>query len=129
MTRPPRGHRVVATIFVVLALNAWLQVLFVLLGRSADSTALTAWQVIIGALAAATAWSAWRGLRWAPASAVAYGVVTAAMLVALPSLLDLEREARGGIWTGAAVVLAGAVWVAWYLARATTWPTSTERAS
>jgi hypothetical protein len=40
------------------------------------------------------------------------------MLLSLESVLGLEREARAGLWTGAAIVLAFDLWAAWYLRRA-----------
>ena len=65
----------------------------------------------------AAAWGSWAAARWAPAAAAAYGVVTAGVLVALGRLLDLDAAARGGLWAGAAAVLAFGVASAWYLRR------------
>ena len=129
MTRRSRGRTLVAALFVVLAVNGWLQSVPVLFGEPTDSIALAAWQAVIGAVATATAWSAWRGLRWAPAAAAAYGVVTSAMLVALPFLVGIPSGERGGIWVGAAVVFAIGAWAAWYLARITPSPVSREESS
>ena len=95
-------------VFGLLALDAWVQVLLVALGRSDDPPTLTALQVGIGLTAAATAWGSWRRARWAPGAAIAYGAITASMLVALPALLRLPTDARRGIWTGAAAVMLAA---------------------
>jgi hypothetical protein len=113
-----RGRAVLSVLFAILALNAWVQVLLVPLGRSDDPGALTVLQALVGTTGAAAAWGSWRGARWAPASAVLYGLVTATMLVALAPLLDLEPDAQGGLWTGAAAVLLFALWAGWYLRRA-----------
>jgi hypothetical protein len=108
---------VLAVVFGLLALNAWLQVAFVAAGRSDDPLLLTALQVVIGAAGAAAGRGSWTAGRWAPAAAVAYGVVTAGMLLGLGPLLDLAADARGGLWASAAAVFAFALWSAWYLRR------------
>ena len=104
-------------VFSALALNALVQVLLPMLGRSDDPPALTGLQTVIGIVGVAAAWSSWAGTRWAPASAALHGLATAGMLIALHPLLDLEPEARAGLWTGAAVMLAFGIWSAWYLRR------------
>ena len=111
------GRRVLAVMFAALALIAWAQAVLVPLGRSDDPLALTAFQTAIGFAGALAAWGCWSGARWAPVAAVAYGGVTAAMLMALPVLLDLDADARTGIWTGAAGVGRGSLLIAWYLRR------------
>ena len=65
----------------------------------------------------AAAVGSWSLKSWAPAAALAYGATTSIMLFALPALLDLEPEARTGIWTGAVGVLLFGVASAWYLRR------------
>ena len=111
------GRVALSIIFAALALNAWVQVLLVALGRGDDPAALVAMQVLVGVTGLAAAWGSWRGARWAPAAALAYGIATAAMLVSLGPLLDLPAEARPGILAGAAAMLAGAGAGAWYLRR------------
>ena len=115
--RRSRGRIALAAVFALLALNAWAQVALVPLGRSHDPPALMALQALIGGAGAAAAWGSWTGARWAPAAAVGYGIVTAAMLVALTPILGLEADARGGLWVGAAAVLLFALGSAWYLRR------------
>lgn len=92
-------------VFGLLALNAWGQVLLVALHRSDDPPMLTGLQFGVGLAAAATAWGAWRRTRWASGAAIAFGVMTASMLTALPSLLQLPAEARRGLWIGAVAVM------------------------
>lgn len=104
-------------IFTLLALNAWAQVVLVLLRRSDDPPALTALQAMIGVAGGAAAQGSWTLERWAPAAAVLHALSTAGMLVALEPLLDLARDARGGLWLGAAVALLFGIWAAWYLRR------------
>jgi hypothetical protein len=117
MHRRPRGRIVPAVVFGVLGLNAWAQVALVLLGRTSRPPALVALQALIGAAAAAAVWGSWTGARWAPGAALAWGLVSAGMLVALGPLLALPADVRPGLWTGAAWVLAGALGAAWYLRR------------
>ncbi len=94
-----------AVVFGLLGLNGWWQALSVLLGGSDNPRALTALQVVIGAAGVAAAWGIWKQAEWAWAAALAYGVVTAGMLLGLPTMLHLPADARPGIWGGAAVVM------------------------
>ena len=115
--RRPRGRVALAVVFALLALNALAQLALVALGHSDDPPTLIVLQTLVGMLAAAAARGSWAGAQWAPWAALAYGLVTAGMLVALVPLLELGRDARGGIWFGAACVLVFALWAAWYLRR------------
>lgn len=115
--RHRRGRRVLAVVFAALTVNAWGQVILALMGRAGDPPMLVALQLLIGATGAAAAWGAWTGARWTPAASLAYGLVTAGMLVALGPLVDVEPDARRGLWLGAAIVLALSVAAAWYLRR------------
>lgn len=101
---------ILSVVFGLLTLAAWGQVL----QRAGDPPTLTALQFVIGLTAALTTWGSWRRTRWASGAAIAYGVTTAGMLVALPSLLGLAGEARMGIWTGAAASMVFAVACAAY---------------
>ena len=115
--RRSRIRVALVVVFALLALNAWAQVVLVPFGRSDDPPLLTALQLLIGAAGGLAAWGGWIGARWAPLAALGYGIVTAVMLLALTPLLDLGEEARGGLWVGAAVILAFTAWSAWYLRR------------
>ena len=115
--RPPRLRIALAAVFGLLSLNALVQVVLAWFGRSDDPAFLTALQALVGLVGAAAAWGSWKGARWAPAAAVLHGVVTAGMLVALESLIDIGAEARGGLWTGAAIILLFSIIAGWYLRR------------
>lgn len=115
--RRSRGRIAVAIVFALLALNAWSQALFVLLGRSDDPPMLTLLQVLSGASAVLTAVGSWSAARWAPAAAVSYGVITGGMIVLLDPLLDIGPEGRSGLWLGGLVVLVVSLGFAWYLRR------------
>jgi hypothetical protein len=144
VTSPPHGFQVfelprkplglvLAAIFGVLALIDWAQVLLALLGISDLPSALTALHFGTGAAAAATCWGSWRRTRWTPIAAIAYGVLTAALLLTLPALLHLPSEARTGIRGGAVAVVVFALLSAAYFrahaARETREPIATERAN
>jgi hypothetical protein len=104
---------ILSAVFAFLALAAWGEVLSVALGSDTPPL-LAALQTCVGIAAAATAWGSWRRTKWAASAALAYGVVTAGMLVLLPSLLRLPAEARAGIWSGAGVVVVFAALCARY---------------
>jgi hypothetical protein len=104
MPRKPLGL-VLSVIFGVLAFIDLTQVLLALLGQSDSPSTLIALHFGTGAAAAATCWGSWRRMRWTPIAAVAYGALTTALLLALPSLLNLPLEARAGLRGGAAAVL------------------------
>src|SRR5262245_19146463 len=106
--------KVLSVAFGLLGLNAWAQVVQSATGNSSDPPLLVALQCGIGLTGALTAWGGWRGERWAWMAAVAYGVVPASMLGALPFILDLKAEERSGIWTGAGAVLVFSLLCAWY---------------
>ena len=117
--RRSRGRVVLAAVFVLLALNAWVQVARVPLGHSDEPLTLTAMHALIGLAAAAAGWGSWGGMRWAPAAAFLHGFISAVLLVALETILDLGPQARVGLWTGAALLLLFGAWSAWYLRRHT----------
>jgi hypothetical protein len=104
----------IAAIFVLLALNAVRETFW-----SDGPPTLRILQALMCLIAAATAWGAWSAARWSSASATLYGFVTAGMLVALEPMLGLPADARGGLWTGAGVVLLFSLACAWFLRRLT----------
>jgi hypothetical protein len=123
---------ILGAIFGILALIDWAQVLLALLGHSDNPSALIALHFGTGAAAAATCWGSWRKTRWTPIAAVAYGALTAALLLALPSLLNLPLDARAGLRAGAAGVLLFALLSAAYFradSRQRARQISTERAN
>jgi len=130
LRRKPLGL-VLGAIFGVLALIDWAQVLLALLGRSDNPSTLIALHFGTGAAAAASGWGSWRRKPWTPIAAVTYGVLTAALLLALPSLLNLPLDARAGLRAGAAAVLLFALLSAAYFradSRQSARQISTERA-
>ena len=111
------GSIVLTVIFALLAANAWVQVALVPLGESRDPATLMVLQLLVGATAAATAFASWVGARWGPLAALAYGLVTAGMIVSLQHILDLGPDTATGLWTGGAMVVLFALVTAWYLRR------------
>lgn len=114
------GQIALAVIYVLLALNAWAQVVLVPLGQSGDPAILTALQVLIGIASIVAAWGSWAGTRWAPLAVIFHGLITAAMLVSLDPILKLGPDARSRLWIGGGVVLLWSLAFAWYLKRTVT---------
>jgi hypothetical protein len=113
MRRSP-ARILISAIFLLLTLNAVREAFW-----SDGPPTLRILQALMCVIAAATTWGAWSGARWASASATLYGFVTAGMLVSLEPMLDLPADARGGLWTGAGVVLLFSLACAWFLRRLT----------
>jgi len=109
------GAKIIAVLFALLGLNALYELLSMASGASDGPAALAVLQGLVGVSAVAAAFGAWTGARWAPALAAFYGVIAAAMIVALGPLLDMPAEERGGLLVGGAVVLAFSLACAWYL--------------
>lgn len=115
---PGKAGRIVVTLLLAfLCLNAWIQTVMRLVGRSDDPTALWTWQLLSGAAAGLAAVGAWRLRSWAPAAAMAYGLITGTMIIGLGPILDLEESERGGLIVGAIAVLVTCIVIAWYLRR------------
>jgi hypothetical protein len=113
--RRSRSRVVLAVVFALLAVNAWWQVVNDVMGSNDSPPILTALQTIVGATAAMAAWGSWIGARWAPLVALLYGLIAGGMVAGLGPMLDLPAESRGGLWMGAAMILAFAVLSAWWL--------------
>ena len=113
------GQVALTLIYLLLALNAWAQVVLVPLGRSGDPRVLTALQVLIGAASLAAAWGSWNGTTWAPLAAVIHGLTTGGMLAALGAILGLPGDERPGLYVGAGAVMLWDLVFAWYLRRVT----------
>ena len=113
--RVPVGARIVAVLFALLGLNALNELLDMISGESDGPATLAALQAAVGVTAVATAFGAWTGARWAPVLAALYGVIAAAMIVALGPLLDMPVEERGGLLVGGAIVLAFSLACAAYM--------------
>lgn len=116
MTRP-LGVKLIALLFALLSLNGLVQGVMALVGTNDEPFTLTLFQLASGGSALAAAIGAWQGSRWSSVASMTYGVVTAAMLAALPHLLGLDDDAKLGIWSGATIVLLFSVAAGWYLHR------------
>lgn len=110
------GDIVLTAAFLLISVNAWSQVVLVLLGH-ASSPLLTTMQILVGGSASAAAWGSWIGARWASTAALAYGLCSAAMLWALPLVFESGAGARPDFSAGAVGVAIFAVASAWYLSR------------
>ena len=97
--------RLLGVLFGAFAASDLSQVAEVLTGHASQPTPLAIEHALAGAAGGAAAVGLWRGARWTAAAVVAWGLATAVLLATLPAVLGLPREARPGIWTGAAIVL------------------------
>lgn len=107
---------VLTAVFLLVSVNAWSQVALVLLGHGRPPL-LTTMQILVGGSASAAAWGSWIGARWASTAALIYGLVSAAMLWALPLILESGSAARPDFSASAVAVALFAVASAWYLSR------------
>lgn len=117
MTRRP-GVTVVALVVFLLGVNAYAQVVRVLLGWNQNPPILVLWQLEIGTLAMVAAAGTWLSRRWAPVLIVLYGFSTGLMIVALRWILDLPAEALGGLAASGSAALLASLAMAWYVRRA-----------
>jgi len=110
------GDIVLTAVFLLVSVNAWSQVVIVLLGHSSPPL-LTTLQILVGGSASAAAWGSWIGARWAASAALAYGAFSATALWALPLLFASSPGARPDFSAGAVGIALFAVASAWYLSR------------
>lgn len=115
------GTTVIAILFALLAVEAWIQVVRNLVGDR-DLPVVMIWQFLTGGAAAMAAVGAWRRRPWSYRAVMLYGVLTAALIVALGPILNLDPSGRRGLLTGASVVLFGCVAAAWLLRRSVVTP-------
>jgi len=111
------GDIVLTAVFLLVSVNAWSQVVLVLLGHSNDPALLTTMQILVGGSASGAAWGSWIGARWASTMALAYGVFSAAMLWALPLLFASSPGTSPDFSMSAVAVALFSVASAWYLSR------------
>jgi hypothetical protein len=119
LVRRPLGRVVLVLVFAFLGGGAWIQAFAILVNRS-DSRAIGVFQILMGIAGTAAAVGSWLMARWAPVAALAYGAVSAIMLLSLSSLLKLDPDAGEGLWVGAGAVFLFGLWAAWYLRRLAT---------
>jgi hypothetical protein len=114
----PLGPRIVAVLFLLLAVNALSQGIRLLLGWDTGPLLLELQQYACGLAALAAATGAWMGRRWSAVGAALYGVLTGILIASLAPLMGLPPEARPGLWLASALVLTVSLVLAWYLRRA-----------
>ena len=117
--RRPVGRILLAIVFAIVAISAWMQVVLVPLALSSDPLVLTLLQAIMGIAATAAAWGSWAGRRWAPWAALVYAVMTAGMLIVLGPLLGLPTKSRHELRLVAVSVVLLGLAAGWYLGRNT----------
>ncbi|MDQ6633217.1 MAG: hypothetical protein M3Z10_00470 [Gemmatimonadota bacterium] len=117
--RRPIGRLLLAIVFALCAISAWMQVVFVPLSLTRDPLVLTLLQAIMGLAATAAAWGSWAGRRWAPWAALLYALVTAGVLIVLGPLLGLSAESRHELRIGSVSVVLLGLAAGWYLGRDT----------
>jgi hypothetical protein len=112
----PRGRLVLALVYAVLGIGAWVQAFINLFSH--EPRALVVFHVLLAITGTASAVGGWSMARWASIAAALYGIVTASLLLSLTSILKLDPSVDGGgLKAGAAIVLAFSLWAAWYLRR------------
>ena len=114
--RRPVGRILLAVVFALLAIGAWVQ-LYLNFRGDVDSREIVVFQSFIAVIATAAAVGSWTMARWAPIAALLYGAVSAALVASLTRLLGLDASAASGLRIGALVVFAFGILSAWYLWR------------
>jgi peptidoglycan/LPS O-acetylase OafA/YrhL len=112
--RQRAGLRIFSGIFVLLAAAEVIQLIQAARGEHPDPPVLLLTHALTGVLAGLAAVGLWRSRSWAPAAVVGWGILMAAMLVALGPILDEPGDASRGYWLAAVVVAAFAAVSGWY---------------
>jgi hypothetical protein len=115
--RRPMARWILGAAFLLLSLNAFVQVVMQLMHMNTDPPALTALQLLNGSAAFIAARTTWCGSTRAWIWSLVYGATGVLLLGSLGPILDLDRAAARGTWMGAAVIAALSLWAAWYLRR------------
>ena len=108
---------ILAGVFLLLSLNAFVQVVMHLLHMNTDPPSLTVLQLITGSGALGAGLTTWRGSPRAWVWSLIYGATAVLLLGSLGPILDLAPEEVSGIWMGAGVLALFAIGAAWYLRR------------
>jgi hypothetical protein len=109
------GFVAITVLFAFLTLEAWGEVVEVAIGRDRQPLSLSLFQLFGGAAAYATAIGTFRRRPWAWRTALAWGLITAVMLLSLGTILGLPAEESKGIAMGAVAVLMMGAGFALYL--------------
>ena len=113
--RRPVAIWIVAGVFLLLSLNALVQVAMHLMSMNTDPVALALLQLLTGSAALAAAVTTWRRSGSAWIWALVYGATALLLLGSLGPILDLESDEVRGIWIGGGVLAALSVVASWYL--------------
>jgi peptidoglycan/LPS O-acetylase OafA/YrhL len=111
------ARKLLVILFALLALNGFEEALKRLIDPADTPVALAWLQLITGSLATAAGIGLWRRTRWAPIVIVLWGLEAATMVVLLGPILQLEADARAGLWPGAVAILVIAGLCTWYAKR------------
>jgi amino acid permease len=109
--------RLIALLFALSAASDLAQVVEFFRGGTTQPATLAVEHAVTCVTALATAVGLWRGARWTAAAAIVWGLATTLLLATLPRVLGLPREARAGVWAGAAISLVLALLVAIFARR------------
>jgi peptidoglycan/LPS O-acetylase OafA/YrhL len=115
--RRPLGHFVVIALLLAAGVNALFQTSNEIRDPEPGSVPLACLQLAAGACALISAAGVLRRASWTQRAIGAWGAVSATMVVLLEPLTFVGAEDRGGLWQGAAVILAMAAVMIWYLRR------------
>ncbi len=94
----------------VLLIVQWLR------GQDSDPGAIVLWHAVTLATALACVLAVWRRQAWAPYAVAAWGVANTTLVLSVPFLVDVPKDAVSAIWAGAGVVgvlAAVCIWVVW----------------
>jgi len=106
---------IISGLFLLLSLNALVQVAMRLLAMNSDPGSLMTLQLLTGTAALRAAWTAWRRSQTAWIWALIYGATAILLLGSLGPILGLASDEVRGIWIGAGVVGLFSAWASWYL--------------
>ena len=117
--RRPVGATLLAVLYALACGSALRETIDHLVLSNDDPAVLGALQALTAGAALVAALGIWRRARWATSAVIAYGVIAGTMVMLLGPILDLDAEARPGLWVGAAMILVFTAASAWYVRRVT----------
>jgi peptidoglycan/LPS O-acetylase OafA/YrhL len=108
------GLRILSGIFALLAAAEVIQLIQAARGEHPDPPILLLTHALSGVLAGLAALGLSRRRSWAPGAVLGWGILMAAMLVALGPILDEPGDTWRRYWLAAVVIAAFAAGSAWY---------------